>query len=165
MNGPLCIHEVTIVFFFLCKIDYHRTSIMRIDKNDMGENCFKWHSVVEIHQVIDFSSLGFLGCYHSCLHSSEKYQSREKNMYKDESGIFGISSSRGTTWYPCTCSVWQLMKFIVVKFISPRKFLSPIEVNHHNFGNHTALVQGYQVVPNGELIPKIPFPPLYIFFC
>ena len=56
------------------------------------------------------------------------------------------------------------MKFIVVKFISPRKFLSPIEVNHHIFGNHTALVQGYQVVPHGELISKIPpFRP-YIFF-
>ena len=56
------------------------------------------------------------------------------------------------------------MKFIVVNFISPRKFLSPIEVNHHIFGNHTAPVQGYQVVPHGELISKIPpFPP-YIFF-
>ena len=68
------------------------------------------------------------------------------------------------TWYHCTCSVWLLMKFIVVNFISPRKFVSPIEVNHHIFGNHTALVQGYQVVPHGELIAKIPpFRP-YIFF-
>ena len=56
------------------------------------------------------------------------------------------------------------MKFIAVNFISPRKFLSPIEVKLLIFGYHTAFVSGYQVVPHGERIPKTPFIPLYIFF-